>query len=157
MRLSIASKTKSQMRITYTCREIPRSPIARKSVVMGTVWLFKPSSRHSFAQLCTSRMVERFGKDESNWEHVELEIMSDNGDSSLKTSLANIVADSTIVEDNQSSISSYEIERQKRIDENRLALLQLVSSQRTLRTPFIHINDDLTHFFCMAGVDIRSQ
>lgn len=147
---SLGSNTKSQMRITYTSREIPRSPIARKSVVMGTVWLFKPSSRHSFAQLCTSRMVERFGKDESNWEHVELEIMSDEGDSISKASLTDIVADSMVVEDDQMSISSYEIERQKRIDENRLALLQLVSSQHTTpcpTRPFININQGRPNLF----------
>jgi hypothetical protein len=95
-------------------------------------------------------MVERFGKDESNWEHVELEIMSDEGDSSSKASLTNIVADPMVVEDDQMSISSYEIERQKRIDENRLALLQLVSSQHTLpHAPLlsISIKDDLTYFF----------
>ncbi|KAG2182854.1 hypothetical protein INT44_005835 [Umbelopsis vinacea] len=139
-----ASNTKSQMRITYTCREIPRSPIARKSVVMGTVWLFKPSSRHSFAQLCTSRMVERFGKDESNWEHVELDIMSDNNDPISKTSLANIATDSMIVEDEELSISSYEVERQKRIDENRLALLQL-----GLISDLSEESSDFTHYEAM--------
>lgn len=49
---------------------IPSSAIMRKSVVMGTVWVFKPTEKYKFEQLCTSRMVERFGRDESNWEHV---------------------------------------------------------------------------------------
>jgi hypothetical protein len=40
---------------------------------MGTVWVFKPTESFSFSQLCTSRMVERFGKDDNNWEHIELD------------------------------------------------------------------------------------
>lgn len=40
---------------------------------MGTVWVFKPTDEYHFKDLCISRMVERFGKDESNWEHIEFE------------------------------------------------------------------------------------
>lgn len=47
----------------------------RKSVVMGTVWVFKPTEAFRFDQLCISRMVERFGKDDGNWEHIELDLL----------------------------------------------------------------------------------
>lgn len=93
---------------------------------MGTVWLFKPSSRHTFAQLCTSRMVERFGKDESNWEHVELEFMSQSSDLNTVQSLKSNISTSMNADGDEVTLSSYELERQKRIEENRLALLQLV-------------------------------
>lgn len=43
---------------------------------MGTVWVFKPTREHTFADLCVSRMVERFGRDDANWEEVRLEFMS---------------------------------------------------------------------------------
>ncbi|RUP51248.1 hypothetical protein BC936DRAFT_149251, partial [Jimgerdemannia flammicorona] len=66
----------SHVKLTYVRRAIPQCPIARKSVVMGTVWVFKPTREHSFADLCVSRMVERFGKDDANWEEVRLEFMS---------------------------------------------------------------------------------
>lgn len=39
---------------------------------MGTVWVFKPTPAYKFSQLCISRMVERFGQDDHNWEHIEL-------------------------------------------------------------------------------------
>lgn len=51
---------------------VPSSAIMRKSVVMGTVWVFKPTEDYGFDKLCISRMVERFGKDDGNWEHIEL-------------------------------------------------------------------------------------
>jgi hypothetical protein len=41
---------------------------------MGTVWVFKPTDSFRFDQLCISRMVERFGKDDGNWEHIELDL-----------------------------------------------------------------------------------
>ncbi|CAG8742198.1 9298_t:CDS:2, partial [Dentiscutata heterogama] len=61
--------------VTYSSklREIPILPIARKSVVMGTTWTFKPTSKHSFVQLCASRMVERFGRDYANYEEISIE------------------------------------------------------------------------------------
>lgn len=55
---------------------IPSSAITRKSRVMGTVWTFNLSDQYSFPQLCISRMIERFGQDESNWLHVKLSIDS---------------------------------------------------------------------------------
>lgn len=41
---------------------------------MGTVWVFKPTETYAFDKLCISRMVERFGKDDGNWEHIELQL-----------------------------------------------------------------------------------
>jgi hypothetical protein len=100
-------------------------------------------------------MVERFGKDESNWEHVELEFTSDNDDSNAQTTLTNNETDSTVVEDEQMSLSSYEMERQKRIEQNRLALLQLVRSHYSPHPGLSLISDDSNHFFLtLAGVDI---
>ncbi|KAJ2959449.1 hypothetical protein NQZ79_g5096 [Umbelopsis isabellina] len=120
----VASKHDSHIRITYTTREIPRSPIARKSVVMGTVWIFKPSARHSFSQLCTSRMVERFGKDESNWELIEFELSSDQNSTDCQPTVYKHHATQETEADTL-LLSNYELERQRRIEENRIALLQL--------------------------------
>ncbi|KAJ2486439.1 hypothetical protein EV174_001104 [Coemansia sp. RSA 2320] len=61
--------------IARTLREVPASPIERKSVVMGSVWSFDHHLRYSFPQLCMSRMVERFGRDNSNWEHIDLALV----------------------------------------------------------------------------------
>ncbi|KAI8320186.1 hypothetical protein GQ54DRAFT_334987 [Martensiomyces pterosporus] len=55
-------------------RAVPASPIERNSVVMGSVWTFEPHAVHSFPQLCMSRMVERFGRDNSNWEHIDVQL-----------------------------------------------------------------------------------
>lgn len=41
---------------------------------MGTVWTFKLSHQYSFQLLCIGRMIERFGRDDCNWLHVELTI-----------------------------------------------------------------------------------
>lgn len=71
----IDSEHNENVRIKHILHGVPSSAIARKSVVMGTVWIFKPTEKYSFSDLCTSRMVERFGKDESNWEHVQLKFM----------------------------------------------------------------------------------
>ena len=43
---------------------------------MGTVWVFKPTDHYRFDQLCMSRMVERFGRDDTNWIQVELDFIS---------------------------------------------------------------------------------
>lgn len=67
---------KDAVRTRHVIRGIPSSAIARKSVVMGTVWIFKPTEKYSFQQLCVSRMVERFGRDEANWEQVELDFLT---------------------------------------------------------------------------------
>ncbi|KAJ1773946.1 hypothetical protein IW140_003187 [Coemansia sp. RSA 1813] len=61
--------------VSRCLREVPPSPIARKSVVMGSVWTFGRHPVHSFPHLCMSRMVERFGRDGSNWEHVDVDLL----------------------------------------------------------------------------------
>lgn len=43
--------------VTGTVRAIPSCPIERKSVVMGSVWTFKPTEEFDFPTLCASRMV----------------------------------------------------------------------------------------------------
>ncbi|KAJ1797230.1 hypothetical protein LPJ59_003269 [Coemansia sp. RSA 2399] len=61
--------------VSRSLREVPLSPIARKSVVMGSVWTFGRHPAHPFPQLCMSRMVERFGRDGSNWEYVDVALI----------------------------------------------------------------------------------
>ncbi|KAI8591051.1 hypothetical protein BDZ88DRAFT_450731 [Geranomyces variabilis] len=51
-------------------RRVPRTPISRSSVVMGTTWTFQVSATHSLASLAMSRLVERFGTDDMPWEEV---------------------------------------------------------------------------------------
>lgn len=46
---------------------------------MGTVWVFRPTEKLKFHDLCLSRMVERFGQDETNWEHIILDFMTIQG------------------------------------------------------------------------------
>ncbi|RCH85744.1 hypothetical protein CU098_000026, partial [Rhizopus stolonifer] len=46
-----------EVNVKRTVRGVPSSAIMRKSVVMGTVWIFKPTEAYSFDQLCISRMV----------------------------------------------------------------------------------------------------
>ena len=43
--------------IMSTVRAIPSCPVERKSVVMGSVWTFKPTEEYDFPTLCVSRMV----------------------------------------------------------------------------------------------------
>ncbi|KAJ3182437.1 hypothetical protein HDU87_008601 [Geranomyces variabilis] len=53
-----------------TSRRVPRTPIPRSSVVMGTTWTFQVSAAHSLANLALSRLLERFGTDDKLWEEV---------------------------------------------------------------------------------------
>lgn len=68
--------SQDQIKLSYTQHGVPSSAILRKSVVMGTVWVFKPTEQYRFEQLCMSRMVERFGRDDTNWEQVHLEFQT---------------------------------------------------------------------------------
>ncbi|KAJ2081933.1 hypothetical protein H4R24_001965 [Coemansia sp. RSA 988] len=62
--------------VAHRClREVPASPIERKGVVMGSVWTFEHHPVHQFAHMCMSRMVERFGRDGSNWEQIDLTLV----------------------------------------------------------------------------------
>ncbi|KAI8342076.1 hypothetical protein BC941DRAFT_415299 [Chlamydoabsidia padenii] len=119
------------VQVTRTLRGVPSSAISRKSVVMGTVWVFRPKEQHSFSKLCMSRMVERFGKDDCNWEHVQFmftAVEENTIGSSCIVELTDEEAASDEVQqqsEDESSLSNYEQERLKRIDENNKILLKL--------------------------------
>ncbi|KAI9498996.1 hypothetical protein BDB00DRAFT_753869 [Zychaea mexicana] len=112
--ISLKENTVDHVRVTRTMRGVPSSAIARKSVVMGTVWVFKPTEHYRFDRLCMSRMVERFGRDDTNWIQIELNFVSSyerdkNGKSDEEGAL----------------LSEYEQQRLKRIEENTRTLIQL--------------------------------
>ncbi|KAJ2636746.1 hypothetical protein GGF40_002818 [Coemansia sp. RSA 1286] len=124
-------------------RQVPPSPINRKSVVMGSVWTFERHAVHSFPQLCMSRMVERFGRDFSNWEQVDLELVhlqaASNADGCCESmhvdepdnlddepSMSDSQGGSDVENlDNGTHAGEYERERQRQIQENREQLLNL--------------------------------
>ncbi|CAB5184504.1 uncharacterized protein OCT59_029662 [Rhizophagus irregularis] len=122
-------------------REIPVLPIARKSVVMGTTWTFKPTRTHSFVQLCTSRMVERFGRDFANWEEIQIKfnnmepnnIANDNSSDKLTKFEDQI-------DNDEEDMPEYERIRQKRIKENQKMLLSL-----GLKCDLGETSDDISH------------
>ncbi|GES77634.1 methyltransferase domain-containing protein [Rhizophagus clarus] len=157
-------------------REIPVLPIARKSVVMGTTWTFKPTPTHSFVQLCTSRMVERFGRDFANWEEIQIKfnnlepnnIANDNSSDKLTKFEDQI-------DNEEDDMPEYERIRQKRIKENQKMLLSL-----GLKCDLGETSDDISHlekilhtikhlakeayerlppsgFFVIGGQDVRTS
>ncbi|KAI8379148.1 uncharacterized protein BYT42DRAFT_593398 [Radiomyces spectabilis] len=121
------------VRVTHIMKGVPTSAIARKSVVMGTVWVFKPTDHFRFEQLCVSRMVERFGKDDGNWELVQLDFMSHEVSDTLGDN-----------QDDPASLSAYEQERLKRIEENNKTLLKL-----GLISELSEESDDVIHYETM--------
>ncbi|KAJ2868356.1 hypothetical protein GGH94_000196 [Coemansia aciculifera] len=112
-------------------REVPPSPIERKSVVMGSVWTFDRHHRYTFPQLCMSRMVERFGRDNSNWEHVDLLLTSNEPAAAAAAALLSSDSDSddsassVEFQDNGTRAGDYERRRQRQIQQNRAQLLHL--------------------------------
>ncbi|KAG0245144.1 hypothetical protein BGX31_007855 [Mortierella sp. GBA43] len=127
------------LRITSTTRAVPSCPIERKSVVMGSVWTFKPTQEYDFPTLCVSRMVERFGKNESNWEELKLEF--DLKESTEVQVIERDVAPPaevppTVDED----MVSYERDRLQQIQENNRMLLAL-----GLITELSESSDDIGH------------
>ncbi|ORX89491.1 hypothetical protein K493DRAFT_340603 [Basidiobolus meristosporus CBS 931.73] len=127
-----------EMTITETVRGIPYCPIARKSVVMGTVWTFKPSAEFSFVSLCTSRMVERFGKNGYNWEEIRIEFAKQNdrlqesrmvetqNGITISRLLYNLLTNPIFSEIySEMEMSPYERSRLRRIQENNQKLLAL--------------------------------
>ncbi|KAJ2746554.1 hypothetical protein GGI20_001265 [Coemansia sp. BCRC 34301] len=110
-------------------REVPVSPIERKSVVMGSVWSFDKHHRHTFPQLCMSRMVERFGRDHSNWEHVDLVLASISITTTSNGSDSDSGSDSSSsdveFQDNGTRAGDYERRRLRQIQQNRAQLLHL--------------------------------
>ncbi|KAI8149976.1 hypothetical protein BJV82DRAFT_585375 [Fennellomyces sp. T-0311] len=124
--ISLEEDSGDHVRVTRTMRGIPSSAIARKSVVMGTVWVFKPTENYRFDQLCMSRMVERFGRDETNWLQIQLDFMS------FEFQYPSQVQNETEVpvteqkdEEEENLLSEYEQQRLKRIEENTRTLVQL--------------------------------
>ncbi|KNC99570.1 uncharacterized protein SPPG_04959 [Spizellomyces punctatus DAOM BR117] len=57
---------------TRILRVIPAAPIDRTSIVMGTVWTFRVTQKHSLARLAMSKLIERFGTDSAYWEEVSI-------------------------------------------------------------------------------------
>nr|KAJ3420355.1 hypothetical protein HK105_005779 [Polyrhizophydium stewartii] len=49
---------------------VPGCSIERKRVVLGTVWALKVRGPYSLPKLAMSKMIQRFGKDETVWEQV---------------------------------------------------------------------------------------
>ncbi|KAG0361255.1 hypothetical protein BG005_008806 [Podila minutissima] len=138
--------------VTGTIRAIPSCPIERKSVVMGSVWTFKPTEEFDFPTLCASRMVERFGKNDSNWEEFELEfkqatdpnlVSEADDDDTLndvekeKEWTEDIVA---ILPPEEENLVSYERDRLQQIQENNRMLLAL-----GLITELSETSDDIGH------------
>ncbi|KAJ2723992.1 hypothetical protein GGI07_002279 [Coemansia sp. Benny D115] len=120
-------------------RPVPPSPIERKSVVMGSVWSFNKHLTYTFPQLCMSRMVERFGRDGSNWEEIGLDLKDLHTQTPEHTSDApqtdedgnsdsdDEYSSNSDIEhlDNGTHAGEYERERLKQIQKNREQLLQL--------------------------------
>ncbi|KAJ2160990.1 hypothetical protein GGF46_001849 [Coemansia sp. RSA 552] len=129
-----------------TLREVPSSPIKREGVVMGSVWTFEHSPVHSFPHMCMSRMVQRFGRDESNWEQLGLALVKDTGaatgldiadcadggdtgDGTDGNTIMDLDTDQSDSEPefpaNGTRAGGYERERQRQIQQNRQLLLNL--------------------------------
>lgn len=122
------------VRVTRSTRGVPSSAITRKSVVMGTVWVFRPNATYRFENLCVSRMVQRFGRDDTNWELVEIEFVSEEKirQAALlelqqsEQEKQQLTADDKEKHKEPEALSEYEQQRLKRINENTRTLLELV-------------------------------
>ncbi|KAJ2710681.1 hypothetical protein H4R19_003630, partial [Coemansia spiralis] len=138
-------------------REVPPSPIERKSVVMGSVWTFESHPAHPFPHLCTSRMVERFGRDGANWEQIDIAVGLDPGaDAGDDASASAEAADASQSEsepefpNNGTRAGGYERERQRQIRLNREQLLHL-----GLVSELGEDSTDIAHFRKMAAMAPR--
>ncbi|KAL0083611.1 hypothetical protein J3Q64DRAFT_1138071 [Phycomyces blakesleeanus] len=168
------SDCRDHVRVEHVTKAVPQSAISRKSVVMGTVWIFKPTDTHTFEQLCISRMLERFGKDDGNWEQVLLDFMSPESmmiqnnvqqQYQSSTSSQNVHKDKpeeqehdrdldldqdqeqeNNKEDSQNQLSDYEKLRLKRIEENNQTLLKL-----GLISEMSEDSDDVIHYESMMS------
>ncbi|KAI7883175.1 hypothetical protein K492DRAFT_235544 [Lichtheimia hyalospora FSU 10163] len=119
--------SQDQIKLSYTRHGVPSSAILRKSVVMGTVWVFKPTEQYRFEQLCMSRMVERFGRDDTNWEQVHFDFHTNEAEQQLLLSRSSedISAIKSKQKPDDNTLSDYEQQRLKRIEENTRMLVQL--------------------------------
>ncbi|KAF9180201.1 hypothetical protein BGZ50_006380 [Haplosporangium sp. Z 11] len=124
--------------ITSTLRSIPSCPIERKSVVMGSVWTFKPTEEYDFPTLCVSRMVERFGRNDANWEEFKLEFITDAPE---KCGVEEWTEDAVeFLAPEEEDLPSYERSRLQQIQENNRMLLAL-----GLITDLGESSDDIGH------------
>ncbi|GAA5801238.1 hypothetical protein HPULCUR_006682 [Helicostylum pulchrum] len=143
-----------KVKVNRKLHGVPSSAIIRKSVVMGTVWVFKPTEAYGFDKLCMSRMVERFGKDDGNWEHIQLVLSKETphhhydyqtettGHTSAEKH--NPVENSNDQEENP--LSEYEQQRLQRIEENNKTLLKL-----GLISELSEESDDVIHYEAMMN------
>ncbi|CAG8480067.1 2332_t:CDS:10, partial [Dentiscutata erythropus] len=140
--LSMPDDSELDEYVTYSSklREIPILPIARKSVVMGTTWTFKPTSKHSFVQLCASRMVERFGRDYANYEEISIEFKNIEYNNNSAYENKEQINKEDIDNESDDDIPEYERIRQKQIQENQKMLLSL-----GLKCDLGEESDDISH------------
>ncbi|KAF9097329.1 hypothetical protein BGX23_009177 [Mortierella sp. AD031] len=124
--------------ITSTKRAIPSCPIERKSVVMGSVWTFKPTEEYDFPTLCVSRMVERFGRNDANWEEFKLNFKLDKPEDRKVEQWTEQTVE--ILPPEEDDLVSYERDRLQQIQENNRMLLAL-----GLITDLSETSDDLGH------------
>ncbi|CAG8460640.1 4209_t:CDS:10, partial [Ambispora leptoticha] len=123
---------KDNVSFTRTLREIPVLPIARKSVVMGTTWTFKPSTKHDF--------VERFGRDLANWEEIKLKFKDIEEISYNQENTTDMDSNPENSQSDLDDMPEYEKIRQKRIQENQKMLLTL-----GLISDLSESSDDISH------------
>ncbi|KAF9972092.1 hypothetical protein BGZ73_004827 [Actinomortierella ambigua] len=136
-----------KIKVSSIVRSIPSCPIERKSVVMGSVWTFKPNKEYDFPTLCISRMVERFGRNDANWEEFKLELNvtstfndDDHDEEGLDASYTHHELLQTAQIDEEDNLVSYERDRLQQIQENNRMLLAL-----GLITELSETSDDIGH------------
>ncbi|ORY92997.1 hypothetical protein BCR43DRAFT_496172 [Syncephalastrum racemosum] len=139
------------VRLNRSIRGVPSSAITRKSVVMGTVWVFRPNATYRFENLCVSRMVQRFGRDDTNWELIEIEFVSEEKmRQAALLELQQTEQEKQLMTDGkkkgkeQEVLSEYEQQRLKRIKENTRTLLEL-----GLISGLSEESDDVVHYETM--------
>ncbi|KAF9285618.1 hypothetical protein BGZ68_003726 [Mortierella alpina] len=123
--------------ISSTLKSIPSCPIERKSVVMGSVWTFKPTEEYDFPTLCVSRMVERFGRNDANWEEFKLDFKSEDPKGTVEHFKEHAVE---VLPSDEEDLVSYERDRLQQIQENNRMLLAL-----GLITDLSETSDDIGH------------
>ncbi|RKP13432.1 hypothetical protein BJ684DRAFT_16167 [Piptocephalis cylindrospora] len=122
-----------------TERTIPVAPIDRKSVAMGSVWVFLPHDRYGFVDQCVSRIVERFGRDNARWSRMDIAVEMDlteapdllNDTNALNGQLTPEGSDATMIDvvgiDEEDPLEgpTYEMERKRRVEENNRQMISL--------------------------------
>ncbi|KAG0301664.1 hypothetical protein BGZ98_008149 [Dissophora globulifera] len=126
------------VQISSIIRAIPSCPVERKSVVMGSVWTFKPTEEYDFPTLCVSRMVERFGRNNANWEEFKLDFKAEDPEDAQMELWTEHVVETLPLEEEE--MVSYERDRLQQIQENNRMLLAL-----GLITDLSESSDDIGH------------